>query len=192
MSRISVSKPGNQQIAPCSPGISGVAQKLHCFCTYLCKALHYFPLILALLNWSPNMISQFNILKIYYAFHFIFTAAYCMGRNPRKHSFFLGIAQIGEDSPAHFDFDTLISYRHNSDHSPWTLPKNLLLLLLILGCTGVLLTPEQTSSSWSSVLETPSQTPRQTDFSQFKISECTNSPSSYQRHPTYLKMKKYI
>ena len=58
--------------------------------------------------------------------------------------------------------------------------------------TGVLLMPEQTSSSWSSVLETPSQTPPQTDFSQFKISECTNSPSSYQRPPTYLKMKKYI
>ena len=118
MSRIPVSKPGNQQIAPCSPGISGVAQKLHCFCTYLCKALHYFPLILALLNWSPNMISQFNILKIYYAFHFIFTAAYCMGRNSRN-TLFLGIVQIG-GAP----LPTLISYRHNSDHSPELYLKN--------------------------------------------------------------------
>ena len=118
MSRIPVSKPGNQQIAPCSPGISGVAQKLHCFCTYLCKALHYFPLILALLNWSPNMISQFNILKIYYAFHFIFTAAYCMGRNSRKTLFLFGYCPNWGDSPAQIDFDTLISYWHNSDHSP--------------------------------------------------------------------------
>ena len=103
MSRIPVSKPGNQQIAPCSPGISGVAQKLHCFCTYLCKALHYFPLILALFNWSPNMISQFNILKIYYAFHFIFTAAYCMGRNSRKTLFLFGYCPNWGDSPAQID-----------------------------------------------------------------------------------------
>ena len=176
MSRISVSKPRNQQIAPCSPGISGVAQKLHCFCTYLCKALHYFPLILALFNWSPNMkyfISYIQLLIVW--------------EEIQETHFFWALSKLG-GAP----LPTLISYRHNSDHSPWTLPKNLLLLLLILGCTGVLLTPEQTSSSWSSVLETPSQTPPQTDFSQFKISECTNSPSSYQRPPTYLKMKKYI